>query len=164
MSRSTSARPRSSSRTAPPTTHASCPASTSPAWSSIDDRPARPPWIPVDPANELVVDRPRHPSVGFGGHARAEDRHRGPDRLLVVELDGEGVHRDRPDHAPRLAGHAHLGAGQVAAKAVRVADGDDPDPRGLLRHEAPPVARALARLQLLDLREVASPGERRLEP
>src|SRR5438105_13864619 len=132
MSRSKSSRPSSSSRTAPPTTQASSPARTSGASSSIDNRPPRAPRVRSDPADELVVDRPRRPRLVLGEHAVAENRHRRADRLLVLQLDGKGVHRDGPDHAPQLAADAHLGAGQVATKTVRVADGNDPDPGRLL--------------------------------
>src|SRR4051794_37136840 len=100
----------------------------------------------------------------LGHDAVPEDRDRGADRLLALELDGESIHRDDAGDAPRLAADANLGAGQVAPEAVRVADGDDPDPRRPLGDERAPVARALTSLQLLDLREVAPPGERRLEP
>ena len=96
-------------------------------------------------------------------HAVAENRHRGAHRLLAVELDREGVHRDRADHAPQLAADPHLGSGQIAAKPVRVADRHDPDPGRPFRDEPPPVAAALARLQALDLREIAPPRKRGLE-
>ena len=101
----------------------------------------------VDPRGELVVDRLRHARVRLREDAVAEDRDRRADRLLALELDREGVHRDDADHAPRLAADAHLGAGQVAAKAVRVADRHDPDPRRLLGDERAAVAGALARLR-----------------
>ena len=81
-----------------------------------------------------------------------------PDRQLALELDGEGVHRDGADHAPRLAVDEHLGPGQVAPEAVRVADRHDPDPRRPLGDEAPAVAGALARLEELHLRELAAPA------
>src|SRR5438105_6198180 len=164
MSRSSSSRPSSSSRTAPPTTHASSPASTARAVSSIDDDPSRPPRVRADAADELVVDRPRDTRVLLREDALPENRDRRADRLLTLQLDRERVHRDGSDHAPQLAAHPHLGSGQVAAEAVRVADRNDPDPGRLLRDEAAPIARALSRLQLLDLREIATPGERRLEP
>ena len=67
-----------------------------------------------------------------------------PARQLAVELDGEGVHRDRPDDAAALALDEHLGAGQVAAEAVRVADRDDADPRVALGDEAAAVAGRVA--------------------
>src|SRR5215210_8257879 len=123
MSRSTSSRPSSSSRTAPPTTQASVPSSSSRASSSIDDRPPGAAWVGFDPADELVVDRPGHASVRLGQHAVPEDRHRRPDRLLLLERYRERVHRDRPDDFSGLAAAAYLDAGQVAAEAVRVADG-----------------------------------------
>ena len=88
------------------------------------------------------ADRPCHAGVLLGEHAVADDRHRRADRELAVELDGEGVHRDRPGDAAALAGDTHLRAGQVAAEAVRVADRDDADPRGG-RHVRAAVAGAL---------------------
>src|SRR5947209_20297096 len=103
MSRSTSSRPSSSSRTAPPTIQASSPANPSRAFSSIDDHPPRPPRIGTDPADELVVDRPRHARVLLGEDAVPKDRHGGTDRLFALELDREGVHRDSSDHAAQLA-------------------------------------------------------------
>src|SRR5436190_13873652 len=162
MSRSISSRPSSSSRTAPPTTHACWPSSTSRAVSSIDHRPPRAPWVGADSRHELVVDRPGHAGVILCEHAVAEDRHGRSHRLLVLELDGEGVHRDGANHPPRLVAHADLGAGEVATKPVRIADGDDPDPRRPLRDEGAAVAGALAGLEALHLREVAAPRERRL--
>jgi hypothetical protein len=102
--------------------------------------------------------------VRFGEHAVPEDRDRRANRLLPLELDGEGVHRDHADDAPRLTADTHLGPGQVAAEAVRIADRDDPDPGRPLGDEGSPVARALAGLELLDLRQVAAPRERGLEP
>src|SRR5436190_12853008 len=163
MSRSTSSRPSSSSRTAPPTTQDSWPSSTSPAVSSIDHRPPRAPWVGADPRHELVVDRPGHPGMVLGEHAMAEDRHRSADRLLLLELDGERVHRDRAYNPPRLPADANLGAGEIATEPVRIADGDDPDPRRPLRDEGAAVAGALAGLEALYLREVAAPRERGLE-
>ena len=97
-------------------------------------------------------------------HALAEDRHGGADRLLLLELDREGVHRDRADHLARLAADADLGAGQVTPEPVCITHGNDPDPGRLLGDKGAPVAGAFARLELLHLREVAPPGERRLEP
>src|SRR5436190_18452363 len=164
MSRSTSSRPSSSSRTAPPTTQATTLWGTSRPSSSIDDHPPRAPRVDVDPADELVVDRPGDARMRLGKHARPEDRHRRADGLLVVELDGEGVHRDGADRPSWLSGDAHLCARQVAPEAVRVAERHDPDPGRLLGDEAASVAGAFAGLQELHLREVAAPPERRLEP
>ena len=48
------------------------------------------------------------------------------------------------DDAAALARDEHLGAGQVAAEAVRVADRDDADPRLALGDEAAAVAGRLA--------------------
>src|SRR5215210_5951734 len=114
MSRSTSSRPSSSSRTAPPTTHASCSASTSRARSSIDDYPPRAPRVGSDAADELVVDRSRYLRVRLGEHSVAEDRDRRADALLALELDRERIHRDRADDAARLAVDPHLRPGQIA--------------------------------------------------
>src|SRR4051794_41911760 len=100
----------------------------------------------------------------LGHDAVPEDRDRGADRLLALELDGESIHRDDAGDAPRLAADANLGAGQVAPEAVRVADRHDPDPRRPLGGEGSAVARALARLPLLPLPEGAPPGERRPQP
>src|SRR2546426_10802957 len=105
MSRLTSSRSRSSSRTAPPTTQASSPASTSRALSSIDDNPPCAPRVRADPVHELVVDRPRHAGVLLGEDAVAEDRDRRADRLLTLQLDRESVHRNGADDPPRLAAH-----------------------------------------------------------
>ena len=88
------------------------------------------------PRDELVVDRPGHARVRLGEDAVPEDRHRRADRLLALELDREGVHRDDADDAPQLAADAHLRAGQVATEAVRVADRHDPDPGRPLGDEA----------------------------
>ena len=86
-----------------------------------------------------------------------------PDGQFAVELHGEGVHRDGADDRARLAADADLGTGERALESIRVADGHDPDPRRLLRDEAPAVAGALTRLQLLDLSKEALPGEDGLE-
>ncbi len=94
----------------------------------------------------------------------AEERHRRPDRQLALDLDCEGVHRDRAHDWARLSADAHLGAREVAAEAVRVADRHEADPRRPLHDEAAAVAGALPGLQLLHLREVAAPLQHRLEP
>ena len=116
-----------------------------------------------DPADELVVDRPRDARVILGEDAVAQDRHRRPDRLLVLELDRERVHRDGADDAAQLPAHTNLGAGQVAPEAVRVADGNDPDPGRPVGHERAAVTGARPRFEPLHLGEVAPPRERRLE-
>src|SRR3954451_24371584 len=128
-SRSTSGRSRASSRTAPPTIHASSSANSSSmrsrtlrAPSRIDDHSSRAPRIPVDPAYQLVIDRAGHARVPLGEHAMAEDRHGRAHRLLTLELDGKGIHRDGADDRARLTADAHLRAGQVTAETVRVAD------------------------------------------
>ena len=99
----------------------------------------------------------------LGAHAVADDDDRRADRQLAVELDRERVHRDRADDPARLAVDADLRAREVAPEAVRVADRHEADPRRRLRDEAAPVARALARLEQLHLREVAVPPQHRLE-
>ena len=63
-----------------------------------------------------------------------------------------------------LAVDAHLGAGEVAAEAVRVADRHDPDPRVALGDEAAAVARRLARRAAAAQCDLARPREHRLEP
>src|SRR5207253_2383032 len=98
-----------------------------------------------------------------GEHALPDQDHGRPDREPAVELDGERVHRDGPDRRPELACDADLRAGQVAAEAVCVADGDDPDPGRLLRDVAAAVTRALAGLEEPDGRELAAPRENRLQ-
>src|SRR5438034_1380237 len=162
-STSTIGRSSASSRTAPPTIQASSPANSSSTSSRIDDHPPGAGGIAVDPANQLVVDRAGHAGMIFRHHPVAEQRHRRAGGELAIELDGEGVHRDRADDAARLASDPYFGSGQVAAKAVRVADGDDPDPRRPLGHEAAAVTGALAGGELPNLREQARPLERRLE-
>jgi hypothetical protein len=95
--------------------------------------------------------------------AVADDHDRGVDQQLAFEQDGDGIHRDSPDHRPALACYEHLAAGHVAAEAVRVADGNQSDPGRLGRDEAAAVARALARLKLLHLSEAALPAQHRLQ-
>src|SRR5581483_10763037 len=164
MSRSTTGRPSSRSRTAPPTIQASSPARSSRASSSTDDPPDRALGPADDAAGELVVDRPGRARVLLEQQAVADERHRRSDRQLAVELDGERVHRDRADDAPALTGDEHLGPREVAAEAVAVADRDEPDPRGPVGDEPAPVAGALPRLEPLHAGELASPGEHGLEP
>jgi hypothetical protein len=101
--------------------------------------------------------------VCLRAHAVADQGHLGACGQLTVELNGEGIHRDCADHPAELAVDAHLGPGQVAPETVRVADGNEADPRRSLGDEAAPVAGALARLQELDLREVALPPKHGLE-
>src|SRR5919204_6246368 len=95
----------------------------------------------------------------FQKDALPDDRHRRPDRQLAGKLDREGVHRDRSYGAPPLAVDENLRPAEVAAKPVRVADRDEADPRRPLGDEAPAVARALARPELLHLCEHAPPRE-----
>ena len=97
-------------------------------------------------------------------HAVPDERDRRSDRQLAVELDRQGIHGDDADDAARLAADAHLGAGQVAPETVGIAHGDDSDPTRLLRDERAAVARALSRREAANLREVAVPAQRRLEP
>src|SRR5205085_1036585 len=157
-------RSSAASRTAPPTIQASSPANNSSTSSRIDDHPPGAGGIAVDPTNELVVDRSRHARMIFRDHAVAEQRHRRSDGELAVELDGQGIHRDRADDAARLTLDPYLGSGHVAAKAVRVAHGDNADPGRPLGDEAAAVAAALARTEAANLREQARPMERRLQP
>src|SRR4051812_31502167 len=143
-STSTTGRSSASSRTAPPTIQASSPANNSSTRSRIDDHPPGPGGIAIDPADELVVDRAGHAGMIFRHDPLSEQRHGGPDRKLAIELEGQGVHRDRADDPSRLALDPDLRAGQVAAEAVRITDRDDPDPGRPVGHEASPVAGALA--------------------
>src|SRR3990170_7348451 len=131
MSRSSTGRPSSSSRIAPPTIQASSPPSSSETSSSIGDDAARPRGIGVDAAGELVPDRAGDAGVLVEPDAGPDDRDRGAGRQLAVELDGEGIHRDRADDAARLTRDTHLRPGQVAPEAVCVADRDEADPRRL---------------------------------
>ena len=101
--------------------------------------------------------------VSLERHAAADEHDRRAHRELAVELDGERVHRDRPDHPSRLARHAHLRSGQVAAEPVPVTDGDDADPRVALGGPAATVAGALARPVQSRLNDLARPGQDRLE-
>src|SRR3954469_11855055 len=170
-SRSTSGRSSAWSRTAPPTIHASSSpksSSTRPRTlatpSGIDDHSSCAPRIRVDPAHQLVVDRPGHARVLLGEHAVAEDGHGRAHRLLAVDLDRERVHRDGADDAGRLPPDAHLRAGEGTGETIRIADRDDSDPRRLLRDEATAVAGALTSLEPLHLRQVAAPRKYGLEP
>src|SRR6478609_1895258 len=151
-SMSTTGRSSAWSRTAPPTIHASSSANSS-SRTSTTLRVLKSRAGNCTPLSSRLVRAFTHRRPLS---ARA-------DRLLVLELDGEGVHRDHPDHAPWLAADTHLRAGQVAAEPVRVADGHDPDPGRRFGDEGAAITRALARLEPLDLREVAAPGKRRLE-
>src|SRR5438034_11648276 len=164
MSRSMTGRPRSSSRTAPPTIHASVPASTSRASSCIDDRPARPARVARDPGDELVVDRAGDTRMILREDAAAQEDDRSADRKLAVELDGEGVHRDGADDAARLSRDADGRTGERALEAVRVAHGHEPDPRFALGNEAAAVARALPGRETPHHRPGARPAETRDRP
>src|SRR5512132_2224035 len=90
-STSTTWRPRSSSRTAPPTTYASTPATAVRMRLSIDDAPLRAPWIAHDPGRHLVVDRSQVACMLLRPESVAEERYDRPFRL-VLELDRERVH------------------------------------------------------------------------
>src|SRR5207244_3135923 len=85
MSRSSTGLPRSSSRIAPPTTHASCPARTSRASSSIDDLALGPFGARLDPRGDLVVDRPDQIRVLLDQKPVADDCDRLADRELARE-------------------------------------------------------------------------------
>src|SRR4051812_3942213 len=122
MSRSSTGRPSSSSRTAPPTTHASCPLRISSAKSRIDDGAPRALRARVDPADELIRDRAGDARVRLGRHAVTEQGDRCPDRELPGQLDCERVHRDRPPPLLELPADTHRGARQIAAEAVAVPD------------------------------------------
>ena len=97
-------------------------------------------------------------------NAVADQRDRRAQGKLSIELDGKGVHRDRPDDVPWFAAHPDLGARHVAPEAVRVPHGDDPDPGFALGEEPSPVPRALARRQPPHLCEIAVPAQRGLQP
>jgi hypothetical protein len=56
-------------------------------------------------------------------HAVADEHDRRADRELAAELDGEGVHRDRPDDAARLSGDAR------SALSPSETNDDSPMPR-----------------------------------
>src|SRR5207249_1804865 len=115
------------------------------------------------PADDLVVDRAGDAGVLLDEKAVPDDRHGRAEGQLTVELDGERVHGDGADGPPALAVDEHGRSGQVAAEAVRVAEGDEPDPGRLPRDEHPAVARRLAGLEPLDVRQLAPPREHRLE-
>src|SRR4051794_2015635 len=132
--------------------------------SGIDHRPPGPYWAAVDATDDLVVDRARHVRVRLGEDAVPKQHNRRADRELARKPDCERIHRDRPDDRAQLAGDAHLRSREVAREAVAVADGDEPDPGRLVGDEPPPVAGALAGLELFHLREKALPRQHRLEP
>ena len=94
----------------------------------------------------------------------AEDRDGLARRQLPGQLDGERVHRHRPDDETPFPADGNLRPGEVAAEPVRVPDRDDPDPRRPLGDERPSVARAVTRRELLDEREVRLPAQRRHQP
>ncbi len=83
--------------------------------------------------------------------------------LLVLELDREGVHRHGADDLSPGAVDEHLGPREGPAETVGVPDRHEADPGSALGAKAPAVAGALARRQRLRLRDVAPPGEHRLE-
>src|SRR5215218_7702163 len=120
MSRSRTSCPSSSSRIAPPTIHASSPARISRAVSSIDDLALGPLWARLDPARDLVVDRPGVPGLLLGEQPVPDDGHRLADRQLARQLDGERVHRHGAHGPAALAGYEDLCAGEVAAEAIRI--------------------------------------------
>ena len=118
----------------------------------------------VDPAGELVGERAGNARMLLERSAGADDGHRSARRQLAVELDGGGVHGHGTDHFARFTADPHRGAGQVAPEPVRIADGQDPDPRLALGDEEPAVAGRLTGPQQLRLGELGHPGEHRLEP
>src|SRR5919201_143027 len=99
MSRSTSSRPMSSSRTAPPTSHASSFPRTWRTSSSIDDLPGGPLPARIDAAGDLVVDRPGDAGMLLGEKTVADQRDLLSRLKLSGQLDREGIHRDRA-HSP----------------------------------------------------------------
>src|SRR5919197_5728181 len=99
MSTSTTGLPSSSSRSAPPTTHASSPARISCASSTIDDGAPGAGRVAVHAAYDLVVDRARDAGMLFGEDPVPEQDDGRAGRKLAVELDGERVHRHRADCA-----------------------------------------------------------------
>src|ERR671930_1483778 len=103
-STSTRGRPSSSSRTAPPTTYASTPATAVRMRSSIDDRSLGAQRGGSNSADDLVVDRSQPARVLLSEDAVADERHRSP-CLLVPELHRECVHRDRSDNGTASARH-----------------------------------------------------------
>jgi hypothetical protein len=102
--------------------------------------------------------------VLLGQHAVSDQGHGRSRRQLALQLDGERVHGDRADHPPSILSHQHLGAHEVAAKAVRVPDRDDPDPGRSVGDEPSPVASALPGVEPLDQREPAAPRQHRPQP
>ena len=164
MSRSSTGRPSSSSRTVPPTTYASWPARISAARSSIDHRPRRPLGVgrmPVTSSYVIVpacracssASRPSPTSVtGVPGSARPSSstanesietvpttRRRSPATSTSVPVRS----RRKPSAYPTGTSPIHVGR-----------SGD----------ERAAVARALAGREPLHLRQLAAPGEHRLEP
>src|ERR671919_2087288 len=99
-SRSTTSRPSNSSRTAPPTTYASCPCTAAATSSSIDDRPVGAPGICPNSACDLVVDRVESARVLLGKHAVSDQRDGSAD-ALVPELDGTSPGEDRVEPVRR---------------------------------------------------------------
>ena len=79
------------------------------------------------------------------GSPGADDRHRSARRQLAVELDGGGIHGHGTDHSAHFSRDPHLGAGQVAAEPVGVADRHDPDPGVALGDEEPARSRSTRR-------------------
>ena len=69
-----------------------------------------------------------------------------------------------PTTRPALTLDDHVRAGHVPPEAVRVADGNDPDPGVLSSYEPAAVPSALTRREPLDLREARRPAQDRLEP
>src|SRR2546430_19469 len=125
MSTSSTGRQRNSSRTAPPTTQASSPARISLASSSIGNEAFRPRWRGVDPGRGLVVDGAGDMCMLLEKDAVTDERNLRADRKLARQLDRDRVHRHRSYLSAALPVHQDLGAGEVTAETVRVADRDD---------------------------------------
>src|SRR6185295_11642311 len=131
--------------------------------SAIDNSSPCPAGVRLDPARQLVVDRPGDTCMRLGENALTDDDDRRADGQLAVELDRERIHRNGADDPARLARHADLRPGEVTAEAVRVAHRHDSDPGRSLRDEATSVAGALSRLEKLDLRKARVPRQDRLQ-
>src|SRR3954451_12314737 len=162
-STSTTGRPRSSSRTAPPTTYASTPATAVRMRLSTESAPRRAARVGDDRGRQLVVDRARMPGVLFDEEPVADERDRRP-LVFVPELDREGIHGNSPEPPPARGADNDLGTAERAPEAVAVADGHETDASRLLGDEPAPVPGARTGAQRLRLGDSAPPRERRLEP
>ena len=130
----------------------------------IDDDPPRPLRARVDPADELVADRPRR-----GGRASSAST---PSPISVTGVPagsspGSSTANESIEIVPttvRSSPPTRTRAGEVTPEAVRVADGHDPDPGWPRSDEPPAVTGALPDLEQLDPRDLAPPAEHGLEP